>query len=177
MTPAKLFAVTAIGLSATACSYNSTTQATAPGPTGVVVSNSSQQACVDYGFSPGTASYDRCVRRDAEARARGRAPAYYTPANLSSDAQVAAVTTTTTYRTPEYITPAPVPGSTVYSPTPATTVYSTTTQVPAASYAPPATTPPAGAQAFRDEFGFRYDGQGNRIDARGNIISPQSTQP
>jgi hypothetical protein len=207
MTPAKLFAVAAIGLSATACSYNSTTQATAPGSTGVVVAGSSQQACVDYGFSPGTASYDRCVRRDTEARARGRAPAYYTQANLSSDAQVAcssyglsagtmsydrcvsreigarrytdqaAVTTTTTYRTPEYITPAPVPGATITSPTPAMTVYSTTTQVPAASYAPPATTPPAGAQAFRDEFGFRYDGQGNRIDARGNIISPQSTQP
>ena len=36
---------------------------------------------------------------------------------------------------------------------------------------------PAGVQAFRDEYGFRYDGQGNRLDARGNIISPQSTRP
>ena len=44
-------------------------------------------------------------------------------------------------------------------------------------YAPAATTPPAGVQAFRDEYGFRYDGQGNRIDGRGNIISPQSTRP
>jgi hypothetical protein len=42
---------------------------------------------------------------------------------------------------------------------------------------PAATTPPAGVQAFRDEYGFRYDGQGNRVDARGNIISPQSTRP
>ena len=72
MTPAKFFAVAAVGLSATACSYNSTTQATAP----MGVANSSQQACVDYGFSPGTASYDRCVRRDAEVRARGRAPSH-----------------------------------------------------------------------------------------------------
>ena len=28
--------------------------------------------------------------------------------------------------------------------------------------------------AFKDEFGFRYDSQGNRLDARGNIISPQT---
>ena len=27
---------------------------------------------------------------------------------------------------------------------------------------------------FKDEFGFRYDSQGNRLDARGNIISPQT---
>jgi hypothetical protein len=32
---------------------------------------------------------------------------------------------------------------------------------------------PRGA-AFKDEFGFRYDAQGNRLDARGNIISPQT---
>ena len=28
--------------------------------------------------------------------------------------------------------------------------------------------------AFKDEFGFRYDAQGNRLDARGNIISPHT---
>jgi hypothetical protein len=45
-------------------------------------------------------------------------------------------------------------------------------------YEPPAPPPPpAGVQAFRDEYGFRYDGQGNRVDRNGNIISPQSTQP
>lgn len=26
--------------------------------------------------------------------------------------------------------------------------------------------------AFTDEYGFRYDNQGNRLDARGNIMSP-----
>jgi hypothetical protein len=30
--------------------------------------------------------------------------------------------------------------------------------------------------AFRDEYGFRYDSQGNRLDARGNIISPHTPQ-
>ena len=49
---------------------------------------------------------------------------------------------------------------------------------PQPAYAPPVPPPPpAGVQAFRDEYGFRYDGQGNRLDARGNIISPQSTRP
>ena len=52
------------------------------------------------------------------------------------------------------------------------------TTPPAPAYVPPAPPrPPAGVQAFRDEYGFRYDGQGNRLDARGNIISPQSTRP
>jgi len=41
----------------------------------------------------------------------------------------------------------------------------------------PQPTPPAGVEAFRDEYGFRYDGQGNRLDRYGNIISPQSTTP
>jgi hypothetical protein len=27
---------------------------------------------------------------------------------------------------------------------------------------------------FKDEYGFRYDAQGNRLDARGNVISPQT---
>ncbi|MGD9881152.1 hypothetical protein [Reyranella sp.] len=30
--------------------------------------------------------------------------------------------------------------------------------------------------AFTDEYGFRYDSQGNRLDARGNIISPHVPQ-
>jgi hypothetical protein len=37
----------------------------------------------------------------------------------------------------------------------------------------PAQTGPRQA-TFKDEFGFRYDAQGNRLDARGNIISPQT---
>ena len=32
-------------------------------------------------------------------------------------------------------------------------------------------------QAFRDEYGFRYDARGNRIDARGHRISPHTTTP
>jgi hypothetical protein len=29
---------------------------------------------------------------------------------------------------------------------------------------------------FKDEYGFRYDSQGNRLDARGNVMSPHIPQ-
>jgi hypothetical protein len=49
---------------------------------------------------------------------------------------------------------------------------------PQPSYGQPQATPayqtgPRQA-AFKDEYGFRYDSEGNRLDARGNIISPQT---
>ena len=63
------------------------------------------------------------------------------------------------------------------APVATTVVYTPSEPVPPA-YVPPAPpSPPAGVQASRDEYGFRYDGLGNRTDARGNIISPQSTTP
>ena len=30
-------------------------------------------------------------------------------------------------------------------------------------------------EAFRDEYGFRYDAQGNRLNAEGYVISPHTT--
>jgi len=33
------------------------------------------------------------------------------------------------------------------------------------------------AVAFRDEYGFRYDAQGDRLDANGYIIAPPVTPP
>jgi hypothetical protein len=39
----------------------------------------------------------------------------------------------------------------------------------------PANTGPRQA-AFRDEYGRRYDADGNRLDARGNAISPHTPQ-
>ena len=32
-------------------------------------------------------------------------------------------------------------------------------------------------EAFRDEYGFRYDARGDRIDAQGHRISPHTTTP
>jgi hypothetical protein len=33
------------------------------------------------------------------------------------------------------------------------------------------------SESFRDEYGFRYDSRGNRIDAQGRLISPHTTTP
>jgi hypothetical protein len=178
MMRAKLLVVSAIGLSAAACSYTSTTtQATAPVP---AYRSGAEQACVDYGFRTGTDSYNRCVVRESEARARGRMPITYTAASLAADAQAACYSYGLT------------PGSSTYDrcvgreidarryreeAVVTTTTYTTPAPASTTVYTPPASTPPAGVQAFRDEYGFRYDGQGNRIDRNGNIISPQSTSP
>ena len=184
MTQAKFFAVVAVGLSATACSYSNTTTAAAPAP--VAYRSGAEQACLDYGFNPGTDSYNRCVVREAQSRAAGRMPADYAMARLNADARDACYSYGLTVGSApydrcvgreiearRYSQQAAYPATTVYTPAAAATVY---TQGPV-TYTPAAPTPPVGVQAFRDEFGFRYDGQGNRIDAQGNIISPQSTRP
>jgi len=174
----KLFAVVAVGLSATACSYSSTTTAAipaAPGP--VVVGSPSAQACVEYGFVPGTVAYNRCVEREHAARVSGRVARDYAEARLANDARDACLSYGLDPATGYYarcvgreMDARRFRADQAY--VPATPVY------PQPEYVPPAPPPPpVGVQAFRDEYGFRYDGQGNRIDARGNIISPQSTQP
>jgi hypothetical protein len=182
MLSAKLFAVVAVGLSAAACTYNSTTtSAIPPGPGRVVVASSSAQACVEYGFPPGTIGYDRCVQREQEARARGRVPREYAEQQLTVDARNACYSYGLQPGTSPYdrcvgreLDSRRWRADQAYA-TPGTVVY---TPTPAPEYVPPAPPPPpAGVQAFKDEFGFRYDGQGNRLDARGNIINPQSTRP
>ncbi len=200
MTVSKIMAVAALGLSAAACSSTTYETRTASSPYAVT---SSEQACADYGFRPGTDNYNRCVSREAAARAQGRVPVGYTVASLDADARNACYSYGLTpgstmydrcvgreidarrYRDQAYVTPVPAPApgystATYYTsapaaPTyygPATTVSTTTYSTPPVAYQP---TPPAGVEAFRDEYGFRYDGQGNRLDRNGNIISPQST--
>jgi len=168
----QLFTVVAVGLVATGCTYSSTTQAVVPGPM-----TASEQTCYDYGFTPGTGPYERCVSREHAARIRGRVTRDYAEAQLAADARDACYSYglqpgTARYercvgreldarRYQDQASVAPV-------------VYTT----PTPDYVPPAPPqPPVGVQAFRDEYGFRYDGQGNRLDAQGNIISPQSTRP
>ena len=198
MTVTKILAATALVLSAAACSTTYETR-TASAPYRV---SSSEQACVDYGFRVGTDNYNRCVSREAAARAQGRVPVSYTAASLDADARNACYSYGLTpgtsmydrcvgreidgrrYRDQAYGTPVPAPSpyaTTTYYTTapaaqtyygPATTVSTTTYSTPPVAYQP---TPPAGVEAFRDEYGFRYDGQGNRLDRNGNIISPQST--
>ena len=188
MNPTKLLCAMALGLSAAACSTYTTTQAVVPAP-GPVILTSSEQACLDYGFTPATVGYDRCVTREHEARLRGRVVASYSESQLAEDARSACYSYGLEPATPRYdrcvsreldarryregvAYNSPAPGYTTV------TTYSTQNVSPAPYYAEPVrNTPPAGVQAFKDEYGFRYDGQGNRLDRNGNIISPQSTQP
>jgi len=60
----QLVTVVAVGLVATACSYNSTTtQAVVPaGPL-----TASEQACLDYGFTPGTGGYSSVAEGESAA--------------------------------------------------------------------------------------------------------------
>jgi hypothetical protein len=176
MTRTTFLAVLAAGLTAAGCSYTSTTQAVVPtaGPL-----TGSQQACIDYGFAVGSVAFDRCVAREHEARLRGRMTPGYAEAQLTADARDACYSYGLEPGTVRYdrcvgreIDARRYREESAYG---YTTV--TTYTPPPVVYAPPVATPPAGVQAFRDEYGFRYDGQGNRLDARGNIISPQSTRP
>jgi len=181
MLRAKLFAVVAVGLSAAACSYSSTTAAVPAAPGPVYVASGAGQACVEYGFPPGSVGYGRCVQREQEARARGRMSRDYAESQLVADARGACYSYGLQPGTAPYdrcvgreVDSRRWRADQAYV-TSGTVVY---TQAPVAEYVPPAPPPPpAGVQAFKDEFGFRYDGQGNRLDARGNIISPQSTRP
>jgi hypothetical protein len=196
MSATRILAATALVLSAGACS--STTYETRTASAAYPVS-SSEQACLDYGFRVGTDSYNRCVSREAAARAQGRVPMSYTVANLDADARNACYSYGLTpgtsmydrcvgreidarrYRDQAYVTPVPTYSTTTYYTTPpaAPTYYGPATTVSTTTYSTPVVapqpTPPAGVEAFRDEYGFRYDGQGNRLDRYGNIISPQST--
>jgi len=200
MTATKILAATALVLSAAACSSTTYETRTASAPYRV---SSSEQACADYGFRVGTDNYTRGVSRETAARAQGRVPVGYTVASLDADARNACYSYGLTpgtsmydrcvgreidarrYRDQAYGTPAPAPApgysTTTYyttapaAPTyygPATTVSTTTYSTPPVA---PQPTPTAGVETFRDEYGFRYDGQGNRLDRNGNIISPQST--
>jgi hypothetical protein len=127
MPRARFLGVLALGLFAAACSSTVTTYEDAPTRTQYVMAPvvtpvvvaAPNYNCLDYGFTVGTAAYDRCAAREAEMRA-SRAIAY----------------------------------STGYDHRVATT----------------------GIAVYTDEYGFRYDAQGNRVDRFGNIISPHSTQ-
>lgn len=135
-------------------------------------------ACKSYGLNPAMVAYDRCVAREVDER---RPVAYvgesytvhYSQAGYHYDAAGNRVDTAGYPIDPyghRYV------GANNYHPGPGD--YG---QQPAVgAYAAMPAQQPQYASGPRvavmtDEFGFRYDGQGNRIDRNGNIISPQST--
>ena len=146
-------AVAAGALATASCSYHSETAtaaqpvvqpvAVSPAPSNVTVVQGSSQVlaesqtlCASYGYTPGTAAYQDCLRGEAVARGHR-----------------------------QETLPQPMASPYAYNPG------------SSPSYAEATPAPLAGGQAFRDEYGFRYDAQGNRLDRYGNIISPHSTRP
>jgi hypothetical protein len=85
----RVFTAASIGLLASACSSTQESRYITPAATPVAYSSAytSEQACADYGFPPGTIGYNNCVARERTARASGRVTADYAVVNLTQDAQ------------------------------------------------------------------------------------------
>ena len=195
----RILTTVSLGLLAAACqnTYDNNTRVSAATGTGLYAS--SNQACVDYGFVPNTAAYSRCVSSEQQARSSYRATPGYAPAMISNDARNACYSYGLTIGSAPYdrCVSREVEART-YRDTAAVPGYRVDAQgyrvdaqgyrvdangyrlagQPAPYYQPapayqPAYYPPAEVQAqvvTRDEFGNRYDSQGNRINASGQII-------
>jgi hypothetical protein len=146
-------------------------------------------ACSSYGLAAGTASYDRCVGREVDARTYrdGTAqpgPAYYTDQNgnrvdaqgyrvdangyrMTSQASPYYPSATPTYRMDQYNNRVDAQGYHVDS---------TGRRMPVQGlYYTPDPQVSSTQAVSRDEFGNRYDAQGNRVDASGRVIgTPQN---
>lgn len=192
MIKAKFLATVSLGLLAAACAqpYQQRTVYQASSPTQYQTTypaqstgrmlSVSERNCTDYGFSSPSAGYDRCVQREMRSRDQGRVARDYDQARLVQDANnacydyglerntqrfencVTREVDARRYR--EQAAPAPVG----YYPAAQSTQYYA--PQPAPYYAPQPTPGPS-----RDEFGFRYDSEGNRLDANGRIIDPHTT--
>jgi hypothetical protein len=84
MKTSMIIAATAVAL-LSACTVNNTTTHVVPPPDTAMTG--SEQACLDYGFQPGTAPYQNCVAREHEARLHGRVARDYAEARLEEDAR------------------------------------------------------------------------------------------
>lgn len=189
----KILATISLGLLSAACAgpYENRNVSAAYG-TGIY--QASNQACVDYGFVSGTAAYSRCVTTEQAARNNYRPSPGYAPSLVERDAQnaccsyglsqntapynrcVAREIDARTYRdsatAPGYRTDAQ--GYRVDSEGYRVDANGYRIAAQAAPHFPPVPAyQPAyqpGQVVFRDEFGNRYDSQGNRLNAAGQII-------
>lgn len=189
-------AALSLGLVAAACAGPYDRQAPVPSPYNTSrAATQSERTCIDYGFTGGTASFDRCVQREARSREAGRVNRDYAEARLLEDSRNACFDYGLTRGTQRYDTcvsrevdarryreqsQMPVSQRTY----PSDYQAPASSAAPSSDYYPPARTPTpyvgpraatTGVETTRDEFGFRYDGQGNRLDRYGNVISPAST--
>ena len=146
----QLIAALAFGLLAAACQpptdqarYPSAPQNQAYSPN----YTNSPQACVDYGFTPGTPSYDGCVSRERAARAAGQVNRDYAEARLTGDARSACSSYGLSPSSPRYQT-------------------CITREIDARRYQGNQATP--GVRV--DQNGNRVDAQGSRVDTYGNRL-------
>jgi len=86
MSVSRIVVFASVALIAGACAGPYDRQASVP-PSTPRADNVARNNCVDYGFTPGTASYDRCVQREAGARSYGRVGRDYSDARLIQDAR------------------------------------------------------------------------------------------
>ena len=178
----KLLTLVSIGLLAGACAGPYDRQA-APPAYASRAQTTTERACLDYGLTAGSGPYSRCVQREANARAAGRVSRDYTEARLFEDARNACYDYGLERGTQRYdnCVSREVDARRYrdqgqsYAPTPSYNSDYVPARAPAPYYEPRAAT--TGVAVSRDEFGFRYDAEGNRVDRNGHVISPQSTQP
>lgn len=129
-----------------------------------------RDACSSYGLAPGSGGFNQCVSREVDARS-------YRGGTTQSGS--APYRTEQSYRTDQYGHRVDSEGYRVdangyrVSGAPA---YVRPSQPDTGPYVE-ARQAAVGQQVTRDEYGFRYDAYGNRIDRNGRIISPQSTTP
>jgi hypothetical protein len=141
----RLLATISIGLLSAACqgTYSQSTPSAASATYGTAY-QSSNAACADYGFRPGTTGFDRCVANEQQARAAGRVSRDYAAANLTSDARYACTSYGLAAGTPSYDR-------------------CVGREVDARSWRAEAN---AGT-SYTDQYGQRVDAQGYRVDANG----------
>lgn len=126
------------------------------------LSSDARDACSSYGLAPGSGGFNQCVSREVDARSYRDAPAR--PGSAA-------------YRTDQYGHRVDSEGYRIdangyrVSGAPA---YVAPSQRDTQPYVE-ARQATVGQPATRDEYGFRYDAYGNRIDRNGRVISPQST--
>ncbi len=195
----KIVATVSLGLLSAACQSPYQNRTVSPAY-GSGIYQGSNQACVDYGFVPNTAAYSRCVASEQQARNSYRPTAGYAPSLIAADSANACYSYGLTVGTAGYDRcVAREIDARTYRQAAAQPGYRTDAQgyrvdsegyrvdangyrlasQPAPYYAP--NYPPAYQPAYqpqdqpgqavsRDEFGNRYDAQGNRLNAQGQII-------
>lgn len=152
--------------------YPAQYQTTYPAQSSGRALSASERNCLDYGFSSPSANYDRCVQREMRARDQGRVARDYGQDRLVQDANNACSDYGLERNTQRF-------DNCVNREVDARRYREQGQTAAPAAYYPPQPAPYYAPQPtpapFRDEFGFRYDGEGNRLDANGQIIDPHTT--